>query len=178
MTILVLQAPIIIYSLLRHYRHREECMKRWLLSLGMLSALTSAYAGNPLGNYQELSKALQQGDDVVGIVHFDNCKTSKPSPVNQGASTRVNFTIFSNYKVPVNGINRMTIATSYSMLTEHRDLGTILVFGRLRIFEDNSSEFHVAYYDAKTHELKNATDYTCEVGTAAASGITLIDKNN
>ncbi|RDI42689.1 VirK family protein [Aquicella lusitana] len=155
---------------------------RWLTVITSLTmAVSAAYAApKTLTNYEQLLQALEQGDEVRAIIHMDKCTVNKADVKGAadigGSSTRINFTLFSHYKVPVNGQEKYTVATSQTLFTEHRAFGPVYAYGRLRVFEDNSAEFHAAYYDPKTYELKGAVNYNCHLGNGAdQNSIVLFD---
>jgi len=132
-----------------------------------------------LSTYDQLVTAVESGDDVVGIVQFDKCtmdtnNKAKTIPFDSPkASTRINFTIYSHYDVQVGNSTKNTVATSMTILTEAPGLGAIYAFGRLRVFDDGSAQFHASYYDPVTYQLKGGGDWNCQIN----NGVTLIDKN-
>lgn len=137
--------------------------------------ISPVFAASPsLTNYEQLLQAVHQGSDVKAIIYFDKCtlkplpgaKMLKPETDNGGASTRINFSIYSHYKVKTEtGLERYAVATSNTILTEHSALGLVYAYGRLRVFEDNSAEFHAAYYDAKTYEFRGGANYLCRISS-------------
>lgn len=138
----------------------------------MTTLITTSYASpKMLTSYDQLLQAVSQGDNVEAVINFDKCTPKNNSKGtmedNSSASTRINFTIFSHYKVLDNGQLKYAIATSMTILTEHRTFGPVYAYGRLRVFEDNTAELHNAFYDPKTFELKSATDYICHISNGA-----------
>jgi hypothetical protein len=121
-----------------------------------------------LTTYDQLLSALQEGNNVRAIIHLDKCQPKKikimegdPLPDVSGAFTRIDFIQFSYYKVLTDqGRERYTAAASYSTMTEHRHYGLTRGYARIRVFDDNTGDFHAAHYDAKTLKLKGEVNYT------------------
>lgn len=90
-----------------------------------------------------------------------------------GVFTRMDFLLFNYYKVPTDHGERYTVAASYSTLVEHRYYGLIRGYARIRVFDDNTSEFHVTHYDAKTLEPKGEMNVVCSIGDAKTGGVVL-----
>lgn len=143
-----------------------------VLGLGVLGCSPIMATAKNLTTYQQLSQALNQGGNVSAIVQFDKCTllssdksdSMMHSAATTGASTRLNFTIFSQYKVKVDAqTERMAIATSLTILTEHSFYGMVYAYSRLRVFEDNSAEYRTAYYDPRSYELKSGAHYRCKI---------------
>lgn len=159
--------------------------KIFLLAI-LLSSSTTFAASKQLNNYAQLAAALDSGDDIKAIIHIDQCKLSKNGFNKEYAksdkiftSTRINFNIFSAYQARIDGELKNTIATSNTILTEHSLFGPVYAYGRLRVFEDNSAEFHAAYYDPRTYEVRAIINYSCHLGDGEdQGGITLIDASN
>ncbi|VVC75807.1 hypothetical protein AQUSIP_11040 [Aquicella siphonis] len=156
-------------------------LKAAALVTGFISPV--CMASQALTSYDQLLQALHQGDDVKAIVYFDKCvlkplpgiKMLKAESDTGGTSTRINFSIFSHYKVKTDaGQERYVIATSNTILTEHAALGLVHAYGRLRVYEDNSAEFHAAYYDAKTYALKGGANYLCRISSGADDGAVVL----
>ncbi|MBX3708798.1 MAG: hypothetical protein KIT56_08950 [Gammaproteobacteria bacterium] len=147
----------------------------WLIGSAFLAfaSISCVHANTKLlVNYNQLLQALDQGDDVRAILYLDKCTLKKSGNTKilnskldtERASMRMNFNIYSHYKVKVDAQHeRYAIATSNTILTEHRDFGPVYAYGRLRIFGDNSAEFHAAYYHPQTYELKGEADYLCQI---------------
>lgn len=154
------------------------------------SFLATAIAATPkaLTSYAELLQALHQGHDVEAIIYFDKCSIKRNSSTKQiplgvdisGADTRLNFTIYSHYKVNTNGQqDKMAVATSLNILTEHRDFGPVNAYARLRIYEDNTVDFLTSYYHPTTYEQKASATYLCSVSNGGdQNGVVLYDKND
>jgi len=111
-------------------------------------------------------EALRQGDNVHAILELDKCKlaTAVTPPDMTGAMTRMNFDVFSYYKVVMpNGKLQFAVATSSNLLVEHRQFGVAQGYARLRVFEDDSAELHLAHFDPKTYEQKSDINYLCQL---------------
>jgi hypothetical protein len=138
-----------------------------LVFVALLSCAAHAAPKN-LNGYDQLLQSLHQGNDVKAIIYFDQCSvagnaSNNPRPAS-GADSRINFNTYLHYKVKDGQQEKFAIATSISILTEHRTLGPINAYMRVRVFDDNSAEVHEAYYDAKTFEAKGVMDWACQVG--------------
>ena len=155
-------------------------MKKTLLMICLLLN-SSTQAGVMTGGYDQLVKALEQGDDIKALVHMEKCQL-KNAPPNQPkmaypAETMFNFSVFSHYVLNETPA-RYTVATSNSMMLEHEQFGMVRAYGRLRIFEDNQAELHTAYYDPRTYEKKLGMDFVCSLSKGHDNNaVVLIDKN-
>lgn len=152
-------------------------IKPFLSAALVLSMLCPyAYAQSKIiPNYDQLVTALQQGEIIRAMIYLDQCQLktgSKKTLVDMaGAFTRIDFAQFNHYKVLTDeGKERFTAAASYSTMVEHKDYGLILGYARIRIFEDNTGEFHVAHYDAKTLMLKDQMNFICKVAASKTEG--------
>lgn len=152
-----------------------------LVILVALSVMPAEASTMLLTNYDQLLLSLQQGNDVAAIIYPAKCVSTSANNITsnlEGASTRLNFTMFSHYKIKTdNQHTRYAIATSLTIPTEHSSLGLVYAYSRLRIFEDNSAEYHTAYYDAKTYTLKGSASYLCKIGQGINDGaVNLLEK--
>lgn len=138
---------------------------------GCVFAANVSAAPKLLTSYDQLLQSLHAGEDVRAIIYYGKCavKAGGKAAVNpaDGADSRFNFNIYSHYKVVVDKQEKYTIATSNTILTEHAVFGPVYAYGRLRVFEDNSAEFHAAYYDPKTYEVKGGADWICQLSNGA-----------
>jgi hypothetical protein len=143
----------------------------------LLSAAATANA-NPVAikNYTDLVTAVESGQDVRAIVRFDRCIAKQRTDTSHyiGASTRINFDRYSHYKVKVGNELKDAVATSMTMMIEHPNGEFLYDYGRLRIYGDNTADFHAAYHDPVTNKLTYSMDWVCPVtDNAAQSGVVL-----
>lgn len=141
-----------------------------VILLFQLFALPTYAATKLIVNYNQLVEDLRQGENIHAIISLDKCqpvtqtKSLKDNPDTSGGFTRINFDIFSFYKVQVDDQHqRYAVATSYTILTDHRVFGPVYGYARLRIFDDNTAEFHLAHYDPKTFVLKAEMNFNCRI---------------
>ena len=161
-------------------------MRIWKLTLlGALLSLSintaNALASNII-NFDQLVKAVERGDDVKAIIHFDNCQITDKALQEQlmrnleGATTRFNFTRFLHAKVRVN--NQLTDTVTTSMESQIMlDSGVIwTVFGRLNVYEDDTAILHVDFYDPITHKNQLDVDWECDISNGRDNkGLILLD---
>jgi hypothetical protein len=146
-------------------------------------SLTSAYAVKTvIDNYVQLVKALELGDDVRAIIHFDNCLLTDHNLKElwarelDGASTRVNFTEYLHFNVRINGQFRNTVTTSMKrsvvLLTgEH-----LILFSRLSIFEENPALYTVEFYSPILHKKILTAEWQCDISNGHdENGLVLFD---
>lgn len=163
-------------------------MKMLYATVASALLLTNANASpRLLGSYEQLLQAVKQGDNVAAIITIDKCaiKTKpgqKAALINNstlGITTRINFSIFSHYKVLENGQERYAVTSSNAMLVDHRAFGPVFSYGRIRVYDDNTAEIHTAFLDPKTYETKGSIDFTCAInnGTNEAGAIKLYDES-
>ena len=132
--------------------------------------LTPVYAiTTPILDYRQLVTALEQGDEVRAVIHIDKCilntdTESEKIPNLTGTSTRLNFNNYTHHKLHIGEDLKDTIATSITMLIETPHGEFWNHYGRLRVFEDNSANFYIAYYDPITNQKKLSMDWTCQLG--------------
>lgn len=146
----------------------------WMaLGFVVLSGSAIAYGHHkPLLSYEALLQALNAGDDVKAIIHFDKCKAKDNQDNVVRAEGALNFNVFNHYQLPT---GKYVIATSTTVFTEHRDFGPVSNYVRLRVHEDNSTEVYIAFYDPNTHVKKNAIEYLCQLNADKQSGLSLYD---
>jgi len=121
-------------------------------------------------NFPQLVRAVESGDNVKAIIHFDNCQlldSSLQSLLAQNldeASTRFNFTTYVHYKVKINGQLKDTVTTSMRGFAEQSTTGQLLtLFGRLSVYDDNTALLHVSYYDPVSHSKKWVVEWSCDI---------------
>ncbi|STX43781.1 Uncharacterised protein [Legionella donaldsonii] len=153
----------------------------------LLSLVTHAVSAQTtlISNYSQLVTALERGDDVKAILHFDKCHLDPNSaaahilPKLKGASTRFNFNEYTHYKLQIDDQEKDIIVTSITMLIEHPHGEFWNNYARLRIFEDNSAELHIAYYDPLTDEKQLGMDWSCHLSNGKdGNGIMIFDASN
>lgn len=147
-------------------------MKVWHSVLASFSCLCmSAAQAVPalLLNFNQLVRAVEQGDDVKAIVHFELCQISDPALLSQiaqnidGASTRFNFVNYLHYNVRINGQLRDTVVTSINQPFEHSAGEFWNVFGRLTVLDDNTALVHINVVDPLHHKSQFAADWLCDI---------------
>lgn len=124
---------------------------------------------NNITNFIQLVRAIEGGDDVRAIIHFDNCQVTGPELPAQvrrrldGATTRFNFTHFFHGKEEVNNDLIDTVTTSTKIFIE-RPSGERLTFsGRLSVFEDNTATLHVDFFDPIHHLHQLEVNWFCNI---------------
>jgi hypothetical protein len=158
-------------------------LKSIVLGVLLSLSITSAYALKTiLLNYTQLVKAVEFGDDVRAIVHFDNCDLMDPENQNQiirnqdGVTTRFNFTKFLHFKIRINSQLKDTVTTS---IVSYLDMTTgekLTLFGRLSVFDDNTATVHVDLFDPMLHKNKLVIDWLCDISNGNdRNGLVLFD---
>ncbi len=138
-------------------------------------------------NFPQLVRAVENGDDVKAIIHFDNCDLKDEffsSPFQgevrrrlEGASTRFNFTKYFHAKERINEQLKDTVTTS---MISHIDLplGTSelwTVFGRLSVFDDNTAILHINLFDPQ-HKNRLNIEWECDISNGRDdNGLVLFD---
>lgn len=116
----------------------------------------------PITSFNDIAKSLEMGYDVKAIIHFSKCValdgTKAPNVIG-----RINFDVYNQYQLQD---GQETIATSYTMMTEHRTHGLIKAYTRLRVYRHKKADVHVAYYD-HNNALKESHDYQCPLDDKA-----------
>ncbi|KTC83287.1 hypothetical protein [Legionella cincinnatiensis] len=149
-----------------------------LLSLNPTHALTN----NILVNFSQLVQAIENGDDVRAIIHFDNCLVKEPTIQTQierrlaGATTRFNFTHYLHAEEKINDQLIDTVTTSMKIFIEHPS-GELLTFsGRLRIFEDNTATLHLDFFNPLLQKHQLVIDWLCTISNGHDdNGLVLFD---
>ncbi|QMT59445.1 hypothetical protein [Legionella sp. PC997] len=143
-----------------------------LLFLGQANAqtiVTPLTPTNNITNYLQLVAAVESGNDVRAIIHFDNCEVKGPELQAQirkqldGATTRFNFTQFFHGKKNVNDHLMDTVTTSMKIFIESSSGEFLTLSGRLSIFEDNTATLHVDFFDPILHKQKLVVDWFCAI---------------
>ncbi len=155
-----------------------------LLSLVINSANATINLGSPIiTNFVQLVRAVESGDDVKAIVHLDRCQITDPAiqaqltPLIISASTRFNFTQYFHYNGRFDGQQKDTVTTTMSSLVEQSTPGLFWkVFARLSVFDDNTANLHVDYYDPIHHKSQMVVEWLCDISNGRdANGLILID---
>ncbi|MDR3502622.1 MAG: hypothetical protein P4L79_08570 [Legionella sp.] len=135
-----------------------------LLSLNQANA-----AGTNLINFSQLVQAVENGDEVRAIIHFDNCLVTEPAIKTRvmrrldGATTRFNFTHFFHAKENINEQIIDTVTTSMKIFIERPTGELITLSGRLSVFEDNTATLHLDFFDLILHKQQLVVDWTCTI---------------
>lgn len=152
-----------------------------LLSLSLWMPNANAFP-TLLLNFEQLVKAVERGDDVKAIIHFDKCLTTNELNKIQiiqnsiGASTRFNFTEFSHYTISINGQVRDTVVTTLSDFIERPSGDFFRHVRRLNVFEDNSAVVHLDYIDPLHNKLKYSLEWNCDISNGKdTNGLLLYD---
>lgn len=145
---------------------------------------SNLYAAKSLGGYADLLHVLRQGDDVRAIIYIEQCEMQ--NIINKTALSlreiinyeiNINFTIFSHYKIIDNGHERSVIGTANSAFVAKDTLGPVYVYLDLRVFNDNTSEFYIKYFAAKSYEQIFSLKLLCPIGSKKnQNGVVLFDK--
>ncbi|ARB92887.1 hypothetical protein [Legionella longbeachae] len=137
-----------------------------LLSLNQTHALNNS---NILVNFSQLVQAIENGDNVRAIIHFDNCLVKESASQTQkerrleGATTRFNFTHFFHAQEKINDQLIDTVTTSMKIFIE-RPSGELLTFsGRLSVFEDNTATLHLDFFNPILHKHQLVLDWLCTI---------------
>lgn len=138
-------------------------------------------------NFPQLVRAVENGDDVKAIIHFDNCDFIEGSLSSQfqgqirrtleGASTRFNFTQYFHGKERINEQLKDTVTTSMIVHVEQPFAAGELwtVFGRLSVFDDNTATLHINLFDPH-HKNQLALDWLCNISNGRDdNGLVLFD---
>ncbi|WP_115709431.1 hypothetical protein [Legionella sainthelensi] len=137
-----------------------------LLFLNQTNALTN---NNILVNFSQLVQAIENGDNVRAIIHFDHCVVKESAIQTQlekrlaGATTRFNFTHYFHAQEKINDQLIDTVTTSMKIFIEHPS-GELLTFsGRLRVFEDNTATLHLDFFNPILHKHRLVLDWLCTI---------------
>jgi hypothetical protein len=136
-----------------------------------------------LTNFDQLVKAVENGDDVKAIIHLDRCQITDPSIQNQlaqyllGASTRLNFTRYLHYSARIDGQLRDTVTTNMTNAVEQPTPGLFWsIFARLNVYDDNTATLDVDYFDPVSHKSFLVVEWLCDISNGKDTrGLVLID---
>jgi hypothetical protein len=138
--------------------------------------------GTNLTNFPQLVDAVEKGDDVRAIIHFERCLVTDPTLPTQtirqlaGATTRFNFTHYFRAKLTINDQLIDTVTTSMKIFIE-RPAGQFLTLsGRLSVFEDNTARLHVDLLDPILHKSIFGINWLCTISDGQDNnGLMLFD---
>lgn len=129
-----------------------------------------AFAVNTLLiSFPQLVKAVESGNNVRAIVHFDRCflQNQAKAKVNienfDGASTRFNFYQFRHIKGMKNDQFRDTVTTTESKLNEYPNGGFIKTFSHLSVFDDNTAEIRYLVINPANSSVQYELDWLCDI---------------
>jgi hypothetical protein len=125
---------------------------------------------NILPNFLQLVEALENGNNVRAIIHFDRCTLREPLSLQsqtmqrlEGATTRFNFTHFLHAKEQTNEGFIDTVTTSMKIFIQHRSGEFVTLSGRLRIFEDNTARLRIDFFDPLVHKQLLVIRWLCTI---------------
>ncbi|WP_392538164.1 hypothetical protein [Legionella sp. 227] len=124
---------------------------------------------NNITNFAQLVQAVESGEDVRAIIHFDNCQVTGPALPTQlrrrleGATTRFNFTNFFHGQETVNNELTDTVTTSMKFFIQNASGEFLTLSGRLSVFEDNTATLHVNFFDPILHKQQLVVDWLCNI---------------
>lgn len=139
---------------------------------------------NYLTNFRQLVQAVESGDDVRAIVHFDNCLVTEPANQTEvtrkfsGATTRFNFTRYFHAKETINDqiIDTVTTSMSIKIFLAHSSGKSLLLSSRLSVFEDNTATIHMNFFDPVLHKSILVVDWLCDISNGQDdNGLVLFD---
>ncbi|CAM2886235.1 Uncharacterised protein [Legionella steigerwaltii] len=143
------------------------------LSLNQVNAQNNTDINNTINNnitnFAQLVQAVEGGEDVRAIIHFDNCQLTGPALPTQitrrltGASTRFNFTNFFHGQETVNNELIDTVTTSMKLFIQNSSGEFLTLSGRLSVFEDNTATLHVNFFDPILHKQHLVVDWQCNI---------------
>ncbi|KTD11956.1 hypothetical protein Lgra_1414 [Legionella gratiana] len=169
-------------------------MRIWrLIGVGilLLFSLNQAHAlinnilinNNILVNFQQLVQAVEHGNNVRAIIHFDRCIVTAPDSLDthlerilSGATTRFNFTHYFHAHLKIDDRLIDTVTTSMKLFIDHPSGKLLTVFGRLSVFEDNTATVHVDLMDPVAHTHLLVIDWLCTISNGQDNnGLVLFD---
>lgn len=137
--------------------------------IGLVCCMSSVNAlsnTKTLDNFNELLQALDSGNQVRAVIHFDKCKLETGTEIVSEISFGFNYDWYNHYYLPINAQNtKEVIATSkniFSVATLN-NLGSINNYLRLHVFKDNTARVFGAVIDPKTYEQKITASFLCSV---------------
>jgi hypothetical protein len=116
-----------------------------------------------LTNYSDLFTAVTEGDAVRAIILLDKCIPASQNSEDSQNIAGMNFTTFNAYQIQMGTQKKNVIATSIDMMVEHKTLGPVHSYLRLRIFDDNSVEVFSEYLDPKTYAKLGTFTFNCQL---------------
>lgn len=160
-------------------------MKIWRSIVGALLLLSlnqANAAGTNIINFSQLVQAVENGNEVRAIIHFDNCLVTEPAIRTQvtrrldGATTRFNFTHYFHAQETINERLIDTVTTSMKIFIERPTGESLILSGRLSVFEDNTATLHMNFLDPILHKQLLVVDWTCNISNGQDdNGLVLFD---
>ncbi len=148
-----------------------------LFPLSHASALT-----NNIIDFPQLVQAVENGNDVRAIIHFDRCQVTGPELQAEvrrrlnGATTRFNFTHYFHGKEDIDDHLTDTVTTSMKIFIESSSGEFLTLSGRLSVFEDNTATLHVDFFDPILKKQKMVVDWFCAISNGEDDkGLVLFD---
>ncbi|HHT0593244.1 TPA: hypothetical protein ACTXXA_002015 [Legionella anisa] len=150
-------------------------MKIWqsvVAATFLLFPLSHAHAiafTNNITDFPQLVQAVESGNDVRAIIHFDDCDVTGPELSAQakrrlnGATTRFNFTQFFHGKEEIDDNLIDTVTTSMKIFIKKPSGEFVTFSGRLSVFEDNTATLHVDFFDPVLKKQKFVVDWFCRI---------------
>ncbi|WP_058534513.1 hypothetical protein [Legionella saoudiensis] len=148
-----------------------------LLSLNQVNA-----ASTNITSFSDLVQAVESGNEVRAIIHFDNCLVTEPSIRTQvtrrlnGATTGFNFTHYFHAQETINQRLIDTVTTPIKFFIERPTGESLILSGRLNVFEDNTATLHLSFFDPILQKEQLVVDWTCTISNGQDNnGLVLFD---
>lgn len=119
-----------------------------------------------LDTYTDLVAALEGGERVRAILHYGQCLLPsedgpRPAPDATGG---MEFTVFEAFAKGAVRNPAAFVSTSETRLISHPSYGTVLNYGRLKVYEDGRAEVLARYLDPKSFKVRMDETLDCTLG--------------
>lgn len=141
-----------------------------IASLCLFSSASSFANTQTLGGFDALSAALDAGENVRAVFHFDKCTQESGGGFPMVLSGGFNFDVFNHYMMATGTTTaKEVISTSKTVFSVSNiaNMGAINNYIRLHVFKDNTARFLGVAMDPVSNEQKMSVSYLCPVSDDA-----------
>ncbi len=134
----------------------------------------SAFAGNPIQDFQNLVKHLHEGKNVRVVINYQDCKTvTKDSTLKPGPDITGGMSIEAfEYFAPASyGNSKAYVVTSAThLIANPYGEGFVYNYVKIKAFEDNRVEITAVFLDSQTHKTINKNTYITSIASGEGKG--------
>ncbi|MCF7857700.1 MAG: hypothetical protein K9N07_00035 [Candidatus Cloacimonetes bacterium] len=155
-------------------------MKKPLVTICLIFIIVAAYAKTvQLKNFEELMKALNQGEQVRVIAHYENCKLISDNVVQERSPNAIGGMMIDVYEyfAPLSiGNPKAFLVFSHSKMINYS--GFIYNYAKFKVLEDNKVQITAQYVNPQSFDLEMDEKFFGEINDGENKGAIYFYMNN